>query len=135
LQFKDFSWTGTLLIEIEAGGKLDTTNLDGFQPARADHPALMLKINGPGVTLRFKGQSGVQTQGLVHVIGANSTIILGDRFNHLGTVISEGAIQLGHKDNATITHDVNLQNNPPLGYAVSDGLAPVDATWRWDAAP
>ena len=135
LHLRNFSWTGTLLIEIEAGGKLITTNLDGFQPARVDHPALMLKINGTEVTLHFKGQLGVQTQGLVHVIGANSTIVLGDRFNHLGTVVSEGAIQLGHKKNTTITHDVNLQNNPPQGYAVSDGLAPVAATWRWDAAP
>ena len=143
LTFQNFSLYGTLMLEVENGGKVVCEYIDRMEPHSPRFATMLIKPVGTSMTVEFGRESffgggNMMSEGLIHVIGVpGSEVMIGNRVKHTGTILIEGAATAGAWPYVpTLDHNPALQSNPPLGYGSENkGMRAVVGTWVWDAAP
>lgn len=71
-----------------------------------------------------------EVNGLVHVVGASTSVSLNTNFVLKGSLIAEGTVSLG--SGVKLTASPTLAATPPLGYSAVSQMIISPGTWRWE---
>lgn len=155
---------GTLIVEMDSGGRLITSQAFAWDPPRADYPSLVVKAttgssvslggantplneallgnfnppgtpNASGVTDNDTSDSyPAEFHGLLHLVGTGYPTTLTNHFNLKGSLIAEGTVTV-NPVGVKLALDPVLAANPPAGYTAATVLNVAPGTWRWEPTP
>lgn len=164
LRIRDCRIVASLFIELEKSAQFEVRDAVLWDGTGEDAPALVVtstgaanvilsgtagtlsesalgvNFNPPGTP--YEGESDkdtsdtypVELRGVFHIVGSDAPVQIGSGLGIVGTVICEGALQIG--GNSTIRYDPQVLADPPSAYRAGDaGMSPVLGTWRWEVLP